>query len=144
MLEEDWLSVELREWIASTRSTFHRLLSLSIFFNVQKLSHPWLRGSQRPDNKTLSTFPSLFHFSFLNNIFGIFLLSHVVDGEPAVERFYWHYLLNSFSYSLFYVYRILSLFTYSLHIFTLISHSISSCLKEFYNYKNPGSVFNKC
>ncbi len=26
----------------------------------QKLSHPWLRGSQRPDNKTLSTFPSLF------------------------------------------------------------------------------------
>ena len=24
----------------------------------QKLSHPWLRGSQRPDNKTLSTFPS--------------------------------------------------------------------------------------
>ena len=25
----------------------------------QKLSHPWLRGSQRPDNKTLSTFPSL-------------------------------------------------------------------------------------
>ena len=34
------------------------------FFSVtsrvsQKLSHPWLRGSQRPDNKTLSTFPSL-------------------------------------------------------------------------------------
>ena len=24
----------------------------------QKLSHPWLRGSQRPDEKTLSTFPS--------------------------------------------------------------------------------------
>jgi hypothetical protein len=23
------------------------------------LSHPWLRGSQRPDNKTLSTFLSL-------------------------------------------------------------------------------------
>ena len=34
------------------------------FFSVtslvsQKLSHPWLRGSQRPDNKTLSTFLSL-------------------------------------------------------------------------------------
>ena len=26
----------------------------------QKLSHPWLRGTQRPDGKTLSTFPSLF------------------------------------------------------------------------------------
>ena len=25
----------------------------------QKLSHAWLRGRQRPDNKTLSTFPSL-------------------------------------------------------------------------------------
>ena len=24
----------------------------------QKLSHPWLRGTQRPDEKTLSTFPS--------------------------------------------------------------------------------------
>ena len=133
MLEVPWLAVELREWIASTRSTFHRLLSLSIFFNVQKLSHPWLRGSQRPDNKTLSTFPSLFHFSFLNNIFGIFLLSHVVDGEPAVERFYWHYLLNSFSYSLFYVYRILSLFTYSLHIQTYTFLSYSSLFFLFFS-----------
>ena len=25
----------------------------------QKLSHPWLRGTQRPDGKTLSTFPTL-------------------------------------------------------------------------------------
>ena len=31
----------------------------SFIFNHQKLSHAWLRGRQRPDNKTLSTFPSL-------------------------------------------------------------------------------------
>ena len=31
----------------------------------QKLSHPWLRGTQRPDGKTLSTFPSLFFLLFL-------------------------------------------------------------------------------
>ena len=46
----------------------------------QKLSHAWLRGRQRPDNKTLSTFPSLFHMSsfnylLLNNFYLFYVMS---------------------------------------------------------------------
>ena len=38
MLEVPWLAVELREWIASTRSTFHCLLRHILIWKKQSLS----------------------------------------------------------------------------------------------------------
>ena len=38
----------------------------------QKMSHPWLRGSQRTDEKTLSTFPSLSQQAHLASGFLLF------------------------------------------------------------------------
>ena len=61
----------------------------------QKLSHAWLRGRQRPDNKTLSTFPFLsleISFSWITHslfLFGI-LVSFLSFGlyHSCISSFY--------------------------------------------------------
>ena len=59
-------------------SLFNR--SLTLFFIGEWIENEdWLRGSQRPDDKTLSTFPSLFHSLVFDGKFHVFLF-HLLTG----------------------------------------------------------------
>ena len=51
--------IGFHELISSGNHEINPLTAAITSLVSQKLSHPWLRGSQRPDEKTLSTFPSL-------------------------------------------------------------------------------------